>query len=151
MTQPQDQPQRRIVVGVDGSGPSKAALAWAVRQAELTHAVVDAVIAWEFPSTYGLASLGDVDFQSIADQVIADTITEMSGFPGQAGIHPHVVMANAVQALLDASAGAELLVVGNRGHGGFVGALLGSVSQHCLQHATCPVVVVRSAQHPSAP
>lgn len=60
-------------------------------------------------------------------------------------------MANAVRALLDASAGAELLVVGNRGHGGFVGALLGSVSQHCLHQATCPVVVVRGAQRPSAP
>jgi nucleotide-binding universal stress UspA family protein len=122
-----------------------------MRQAELTHAVGDAVMAWEFPSTYGLVSLADVDSQSIAAQVVADTITEMSGFPTQMGIRPHVVMANAVRALLDASAGAELLVVGNRGHGGFVGALLGSVSQHCLHHATCPVVVVRGAQRPSAP
>jgi nucleotide-binding universal stress UspA family protein len=136
MTQPQGAPQRRVVVGVDGSDPSKAALAWAMRQAELTHAVVDAVMAWEFPNIYGLASLGDVDFQSIAEQIVADTVTEMSSFPGQTVIRPHVVIANAIQALLDASAGAKLL---------------GSVSQHCLQHATCPVVVVRGAQHPSAP
>ena len=56
-----------------------------------------------------------------------------------------VVEGNAARVLLDASAGADLLVVGSRGHGGFVEALLGSVGQHCVHHATCPVVVIRDS------
>ena len=56
----------------------------------------------------------------------------------------HVVEGNPARVLLDAVAGADLLVVGSRGHGGFAEALLGSVSQHCVQHAGCPVVVIRS-------
>ena len=51
---------------------------------------------------------------------------------------------NAAQVLLDAAQGADLLVVGSRGHGGFTEALLGSVSQHCVHHAQCPIVIVRA-------
>ena len=58
-------------------------------------------------------------------------------------IRPLVVQDNPAQALLDCAKGADLLVVGNRGHGGFTGALLGSVGQHCAQHAECPVVIIR--------
>ncbi len=138
MTQPSSERERRIVVGVDGSAPSKAALAWAVRQARLTGAVVDAVIAWEIPSTYGYPMpVGDVDFKGIAAQVVADAITEVSS-PGEpVKIRPKVVEGYPARVLLDASEGAELLVIGNRGHGGFVEALLGSVGQHCVHHATC--------------
>jgi nucleotide-binding universal stress UspA family protein len=56
---------------------------------------------------------------------------------------PQPVEGNPAQVLLDASAGADLLVVGSRGHGGFASALLGSVSQHCVHHADCPVVIIR--------
>jgi nucleotide-binding universal stress UspA family protein len=56
-----------------------------------------------------------------------------------------VVQGHPAQVLLDASAGAELLVIGSRGHGGFVGAMLGSVGQHCVHHATCPVVIIRDS------
>jgi nucleotide-binding universal stress UspA family protein len=55
------------------------------------------------------------------------------------------VQGHPAQVLLDASARAELLVIGSRGHGGFVEALLGSVGQHCVHHATCPVVVIRDS------
>ncbi len=55
----------------------------------------------------------------------------------------HVVEANPAAALIDMCRDAQLLVVGSRGHGAFAGMLLGSVSQHCVQHACCPVVVVR--------
>ncbi|WP_317620853.1 universal stress protein [Streptomyces sp. CBMA123] len=58
-------------------------------------------------------------------------------------IRTRVQEGGAAACLLDAARGAELLVVGSRGHGGFTGALLGSVGQHCVQHAPCPVVVVR--------
>jgi len=147
MTQPSGERERRIVVGVDGSVPSKAALAWAVRQAQLTGAAVEAVIAWEFPAIYGYPApvVLDVDYAGIAAKVIADVIAEVSS-PGEpVKIRSTVAEGNAAQVLLDASAGAELLVVGSRGHGGFTEALLGSVGQHCVHHATCPVVVIRDS------
>ena len=147
MTQPSGERERRIVVGVDGSVPSKAALAWAVRQAQLTGAAVEAVIAWEFPATYGYPApvVLDVDYAGIAAKVVADVIAEVSS-PGEpVKIRSTVAEGNAAQVLLDASAGAELLVVGSRGHGGFTEALLGSVGQHCVHHATCPVVVIRDS------
>ena len=75
----------------------------------------------------------------------ANTITEVCGQGEPVKISSRVVEGNAAQALLDVSAGAELLVVGSRGHGGFVEALLGSVGQHCVHHATCPVVVIRDS------
>jgi len=140
---------RRIVVGVDGSAPSKAALAWAVRQARLTGATVEAIIAWEYPATYGypMPAIPEADYNyaDIAADVLAKTIAEVCGQDEPVKISSRVVQENAAQALLDASAGAELLVVGSRGHGGFVEALLGSVGQHCVHHATCPVVVIRDS------
>ena len=135
--------QRRIVVGVDGSEPSKAALAWAVRQGEQTGARVEAVFAWDFPAVFGVVSAGVFDFVGLAAHVLADTITEV-GNPAR--VHPRVLRGHAAQVLIDASAGADLLVVGSRGHGGFAGVLLGSVSQHCVHHAPCPVVVIRGTQ-----
>jgi nucleotide-binding universal stress UspA family protein len=146
MTQPQSEQEQRIVVGVDGSVPSKAALGWAIRQASLTGAVVEAVSAWEYPDTYGLGPTLGVDFQSIAATMVADVIAETTGPDGPVKIRPRVEEGHAARVLIDASAAAELLVVGSRGHGGFVGALLGSVSLHCIQHATCPVVVIRGKQ-----
>ena len=148
MTQPSDDGERRIVVGVDGSAPSQAALAWAVKQAALTGAVVDAVIAWEVPANYSfLVQVPvDINYADIAAQVVADAIAEVSGPGEQVKIRSMATEGSPARVLLDASKGAELLVVGFRGHGGFTEALLGSVSQHCVHHATCPVVVIR---HPA--
>lgn len=135
------------MVGVDGSAPSKAALGWAIRQANLTGAVVDAVIAWHYPGAYGypVAVGDDANYEELAAKVVTDTIAEVSGPAGPVEIRPKVVEGNPAAVLLAASAGADLLVVGSRGHGGFVEALLGSVSQHCVHHAACPVVVLRDA------
>ena len=145
MTQPSGDGERRIVVGVDGSASSTAALAWAVKQAALTGALVDAVIAWEVPANYSfLVQVPvDINYAEIAAQVAADAIAEVSA-PGEpVKIRSTATEGSPAKVLLDASKGAELLVVGSRGHGGFAEALLGSVSQHCVHHATCPVVVVR--------
>jgi nucleotide-binding universal stress UspA family protein len=140
---------RRIVVGVDGSASSKAALAWAARQARLTGATVEAIIAWEYPATYGYAMPAapeiNYNYEQVAADVVADTIAEICGEAEPVKVISRVVEGNAAQVLLDASAGAELLVVGSRGHGGFFEALLGSVGQHCVHHATCPVVVIRGS------
>jgi nucleotide-binding universal stress UspA family protein len=145
MTQSSGEGERRIVVGVDGSASSNAALAWAVKQATLSGVVVEAVTAWEFPAAYGymMPLPGKVNFADIAAGVVADAIAEVSASDEQVKIRSVVAEGNAAQVLLDASEGAELLVVGSRGHGGFTEALLGSVGQHCVQHATCPVVVIR--------
>ena len=138
--------ERRIVVGVDGSLPSNAALAWAVRQAKLTGAVVEAVIAWEIPATYGFTmAVADVDFEGTAAQVAANAIAKVTSPDEPVTIRTKVVQGYPAQVLLDASAGAELLVIGSRGHGGFAEAMLGSVGQHCVHHATCPVVVIRDS------
>ena len=144
----QDGGAARIVVGVDGSAPSRAALRWAIRQAELTGATIDAVIAWQYPvATAGyawapVAVIDSIDLQEAAEKTLADEIGQVAGgSPVQ--VLSRVVEGIAAQALLAAAVGAELLVVGSRGHGGFAGALLGSVSQHCVHHASCPVVIVR--------
>ena len=142
--QPGGQNERRIVVGVDGSASSKAALAWAVRQAHLTGAVVEAVTAWEFPAAYGYAiPVGDVDFEELATKTVKDAIAEVMAEAGAGSIRYKVVEGNAAKVLVDESAGADLLVVGSRGHGGFVEALLGSTGQHAVHHAASPVVVIR--------
>ncbi|HVT69951.1 MAG TPA: universal stress protein [Trebonia sp.] len=134
-----------IIAGVDGSPASKAALAWAVRQAQLTGAGVEAVIAWQFPPTYGypVTVAPAADWEKISAEVVDDAIAGVP-VPADVPVTRTVVEGNAARVLLDAAKNADLLVVGNRGHGGFVEALLGSVSQHCVHHADCPVVVVRA-------
>jgi nucleotide-binding universal stress UspA family protein len=140
----------RIVVGIDGSKSSVSALRWAIRQAGLTGAAVDAVIAWHYPdlaaSGYGMAAVAfeSPGFRESAAKIVADAISSATlDRASDVPVRARVAQGRAAQVLLDASAGASLLVVGSRGHGGFAGALLGSVSQHCVQHALCPVVVVR--------
>ena len=137
----------RIVAGVDGSDSSLSALRWAIRQARLTGAAVDAVAAWHFPAaSYGYVPVGtgeDYDFEAIAEKVLADAISSALDPGSDVLVRSHVIEGNAAQALIDASDGAELLVVGSRGHGGFTEALLGSVSQQCVHYAHCPVVVIR--------
>ena len=144
-TEPRVEQEHRIVVGVDGSVSSKAALAWAVDQARLTGAVVEAVTAWEFPATYGYAAPAiNVDWEDRATRVVTAAIAGITG-SGLPEIRYQVVEGNAASVLVDRSAGADLLVVGSRGHGGFVEALLGSTGQHCVHHAACPVVVIRDS------
>lgn len=132
------------MVGVDGSPASLSALEWAVRQGALTGAVVEAVTAWHFPATYGEYQIVDtVDWHSNA-QTIQDIAVEQVLGDEAASLVRRVAQGHPVTALLDAAAGADLLVVGSRGHGGFTGMLLGSVSEHVVAHAPCVVVVVRS-------
>lgn len=140
-------PEHRIVVGVDGSAASKAALRWALRQAYLTGAVVEAVTVWEFPVVYGYPApiIDGVNFEEVATKVVNDAIAEATAGAEVGPIYYKVVEGNAAAALLRESADADLLVVGSRGHGGFVEALLGSTGQHCVHHATCPVVVIRDS------
>ena len=136
--------QRRIVVGVDGSPASLGALTWAVRQASLTGAVVEAVTAWQFPATYGGYPIVDqIDWQQDAQTIQDIAVKEALGDEATSLVR-RVDEGHTVRVLLDAAADADLLVVGSRGHGGFTGMLLGSVSEHVVAHAPCAVVVVRT-------
>lgn len=137
----------RIVVGVDGSASSKAALAWGIEQAARIGAVVEPVIAWYwFPMP--IQPMQDTDFKGLAEDLLAEAIRETSTYPSDVKVVPVVTRGDPAHVLLNASRGADLLVVGNRGKGGLREALLGSVSQYCVQHATCPVAVLREASRP---
>ncbi len=137
--------EHRIVVGVDGSESSKVALTWAIRQARLTGAEVVAVTAWAYRDEYGYPLImPPIEWEKIATRVVTAAISEVAVGTSDVAIRSEVVKGNAAHALLAASAGADLLVVGNRGHGGLAEALLGSTGQHCVRHATCPVVVIRA-------
>jgi nucleotide-binding universal stress UspA family protein len=136
--------QRRIVVGVDGSPSSLDALEWAVRQGSLTGAVVEAVTAWHFPAAYGGYPLvAGIDWHGNAHAIQDLAVKEALGDEATSLVR-RVAQGHPVSVLLDAAAGADMLVVGSRGHGGFTGMLLGSVSEHVVAHAPCVVVVVKS-------
>lgn len=136
--------QHRIVVGVDGFESSKAALRWAIRQAELTGAVVEAVIAWHVPVGTGWIPTADMpDYQEDAFTVLAEAITEMCAVDPDVQVCPRVLEGRAGQVLVAAADGADLLVVGSEGHRGLAEALLGSVGQQCANNASCPVVIMR--------
>ena len=129
-----------IVAGVDGSHCSLEALRWAARQAELTGAELHAVMAWSLPEIY---SYTPRDLEGDARKALEQAIEQALGRQPRVPVTAQVVEGHAAEALIDASRDAQLLVVGRQGHGAFTGMLLGSVSQHCVAHAHCPVVVIR--------
>ena len=138
----------RIVVGVDGSAPSRAALEWAVAEARLRKGQVGVVTAWQFPpATVGMEGLiHDPEIFPEAAQRLQKHIirrVDSDGVP----VSTEVIQGAAAAVLLRASEGADLLVVGSRGLGGFTGLLLGSVSTQMVHHSACPVLVVRTHPH----
>ena len=135
----------RIVAGIDGSESSLHALSWAARQAVLTGGTLEVVMTWEWPSSYGWAVPipddfdPEADMRKALDSAIARVLSEHPGLKSEARLingHPAPV-------LVEASKGADLLVVGSRGHGEFVGMLVGSVSEYCVTNSHCPVLVHR--------
>jgi len=135
---------RRIVVGIDGSPASLSALEWAVRQAEFTGASVEVVAAWEWPTSFGWSLIPEgydpaTDLQNMIDPLLSALRTNHP----QVSMEAKVVEGHPAPVLIKESKGAELLVVGSRGHGEFFGMLIGSTSEHCVANAACPVVVFR--------
>jgi nucleotide-binding universal stress UspA family protein len=114
-----------------------------VKRIHRTGSRVEAVLAREDPFGYGgYPIVAEVDWRVRAQQLLDDAVER--GLTGQdVELTRTVTMGHPAKVLLDAAEGADLLVVGSRGHGGFAGMLLGSVSQHVVAHAPCPVVVVR--------
>ncbi|MDJ0394830.1 universal stress protein [Rhodococcus sp. G-MC3] len=137
----------RIVVGVDGSPCSILALQRARRLAEALGTGMDVVVGWQYPSYMGVGFIGEFHPDLDAKQIITDSVTAAFGHDVPTDVEYIVKEGVPAQILLDASREAEMLVVGSRGHGGFVGLLLGSVSAQCAEHAHCPVLVVHSRDH----
>jgi nucleotide-binding universal stress UspA family protein len=136
----------RIVVGVDGSESSLDALSWAARQAVMTSASLEVVTTWQWPSSYGWAVPVPEDFDPEQDvrRTLEATVASVRSAHPEVDVTARVVNGHPAPVLVDASKDAELLVVGSRGHGEFVGMVLGSVSEHCAAHAHCPVLVHRA-------
>jgi nucleotide-binding universal stress UspA family protein len=131
-----------IVVGVDGSDESVKATAWAAEQARATGGTLELLIVWARPMSYGLPLVvGGYSPENEAQAVVEKTASGID-LPADR-LRTHVVNAAPALALVERSKSADLLVVGSRGHGGFAELLLGSVSDHCVHHASCTVVVVR--------
>lgn len=143
---------RFVVVGVDGSEGARLALAFAAREARLRQVRLHVVHAWSYPfvgdAVPVATSLGNVDFRGEAEELCRRAVSEALGDDPGVEVTTEVQCDLATRALLGAAQGAELLVVGSRGRGGFAGLLLGSVSHQLVSHAPCPVVVVPT---PSAP
>jgi nucleotide-binding universal stress UspA family protein len=142
-----------IVVGVDGSEHATHALRWAAREAELHGAELTAVLAWDLFNQ--LHPGGDRTFDPAYDEAAADrallaVIETGLGAEGAPTVRRRPVCDLPAAGLLSAAEGADLLVLGARGLGGFRGLLLGSVSQQCLNHATGPVAIVRTTAPGSA-
>jgi nucleotide-binding universal stress UspA family protein len=140
-----------IVVGVDESEGAAEALRWAVREADARGAVLTAVLVWGWLDQHRLdrsepfdPAFDEDDALGTLERVVARTL----GDDVPPGIRLRAVNALAGSGLVEAAADADLLVVGARGLGGFKGLLVGSVSQHCLHHAPCPVAVVKPADGP---
>jgi len=138
-----------IVVGIDGSESSRRALQWAVHEAELQGVSVRVISTYAIPAI-AMAEPGfsyePANLQELADycrKVVATEVAKANKEHPKVKLETEVFEGSAAQVLIEASARASMLVVGSRGHGGFVGLLLGSVSQQCVTHAHCPVVVVR--------
>lgn len=141
--------EHRIVVGIDGSRHSEQALAWAAHLAAVFRARLDVVAAWEYPQSYGWAAIApDWDPRQDLEKVLDDTIRAVFGDHPPVRLDRQVREGGAAKVLLEASEGAAMLVVGSRGHGGFAGLLLGSVSANVAEHASCPVFIVHGEQVP---
>lgn len=136
-----DHPSGRVVVGVDGSDASRTALLWAANYARRCELPLEAIMTWQIGSIRGYPILDVEDaVKNTTVQALHDSIVATLG--EDSGTIETVVRGAATLALLKAAHSASLLVVGSRGRGAFSGMLLGSVSQHCVHHATCPVVVI---------
>jgi nucleotide-binding universal stress UspA family protein len=140
-----------VVVGVDGSAASIAALRWAAGLAARTGWSIEAVAAWQQPITYGWdVGIETIDWEADTQKALTATLDDAFGADRPAGLSAVVLHGDPAHLLIERAAGAQLLVVGNRGLGGFMGLLLGSVSSKCASHATCPVLIVH-ADDPAPP
>ena len=138
-------PTVRIVVGVDGMPSSLAALDWAAHEAALCSGTVEAVTTWELPNFSGAPVVIPAGYDPGADaqRMLDDAIAKARSAHPDVVFSTTVVQGHPAARLVEVSRGADMLAVGSRGHGDFADMVLGSVSEHCVVHALCPVLVFR--------
>lgn len=140
------QPQPAVVVGIDGSESSVKALREGRRIAEALGVPLEAVAVWQQShSMYDFyQSQSGWTPESEIEKLLTDASEAAFGSDQPARYTKTVLKGTPTRGLIRHSAGAEMLVLGSRGHGGFAGLLLGSVSSACVAHATCPVLIVHN-------
>jgi nucleotide-binding universal stress UspA family protein len=145
---PSDSTPRRIVVGIDGSEPSQRALQWALEEARASGATVDAVLSWQ-PIIGGepflAAGVDRTEVETHEREVLDRAVGQVDEGGLTQPVQRILVQGDPGAMLLETAQGADLLVVGSRGRGGFAELLLGSVTQKAICHAPCPVVVIPDA------
>ena len=136
----------KIVVGVDGSESSITALRWSLGEARLRGSEVEVIHMWSLtPMVDPMGFVSYVPVEEIANaakSLVEDVMKRVEEFVGKTKVSTKITRGPAAATLLEAAKDAELLVVGRRGHGGFMGLLLGSVAEQAAHHAPCPVVIV---------
>ena len=136
-----------IVVGVDGSKHGEAALEFAAQEAALREARLLIVYVWQLPPIIAPEGVYPTEvFQSVRDEaegVIQRAVARVAEVQPQVACDGKAIEGQPAAVLLEEAQGADMIVVGSRGHGGFASLLLGSVSQQIVHHAPCPVVIVR--------
>jgi nucleotide-binding universal stress UspA family protein len=147
MTDTPAEPTHRIVVGFDASPSSVAALEWAAGQAERTGSTLEILTTWEWPDSIGWALPFPSDYDPALDgkKLLDEGVATVHQGHPDVVVHPVLAEGHAAPVLVEASHGADLLVLGSRGRGGFASKVLGSVSDHCVRHAHCPVFLLRHA------
>jgi nucleotide-binding universal stress UspA family protein len=142
----------RIVVGVDGSTESKAALRWAGQLAATYGARLDVVAVWEYAALFGITPAAEFEFpvQDI-EQSLEETLNEVFGTGRPADIRVKALEGSAADTLVTVAKDALMIVVGSRGRGGLTGMLLGSVSAKVAAEATCPALIVHGYAPPARP
>ncbi len=136
--------QHRIVVGIDGSSESARALDWAVTYAEQSGAILDIVTAWMFPMAIGYAFTTTVaEVRQKAIDLLEEAVRHVAEIAPDVVVRSEANEQPAGPTLVKASEGADLLVVGSRGMGGFEELLVGSIGHYCMRRAPCSVVIVR--------
>jgi len=139
------QSQARIIVGLDGSDSSVTALEYATRLAKALDTSLEAVITWAYPVALTAYAVGTLpNMENNARDVATAAANRVFGTTWPNWFSLNVREGNPAHVLITESSGAEMLVLGSRGHGGFAGLLLGSVSAECAEHAHCPVLVVHA-------
>ncbi len=139
---------KTVLVGVDGSANSRKALAWAAAEAAEHGAELVVINVWEhtLPPPAGSVSVSEREVPDSSQRTTEDLLEEIKQELGENPplvVQPRVKQGNPAKVLIEESSDADLLVVGTRGHGGFRGLVLGSVSQHVAAYAKCSVTVVR--------
>jgi nucleotide-binding universal stress UspA family protein len=137
----------KVVVGVDGSEPAAAAVRWAVEEARLRGGSLQAILAWDWLDQAALGlefapDFGEEDARALLHRFLIEAVGE-DGLDGLDVVEA-AICDRPAHALVEASKEADLIVVGDRGHGGFADLLLGTISAQVVNHAACPVLVVRT-------